>query len=50
MRRTSATHAGIGAALGMSPIQVANVLRRFDAPREPMKSWIASLEAELYDK
>jgi putative transposase len=49
-RRTSSTHAEIGAALGMSPIQVANVLRRFDATREPMKSWIASLEAELYDK
>jgi putative transposase len=47
---TPMTHGEIGAALGMSPIQVANVLRRFDASAEPLKRWVEALSSRLYDK
>jgi len=34
----------------MLPIQVANVLRRFDGTSNQMRRWIKRLDAELYDK
>ena len=49
-RWTPLTHGEIGAALDMSPTQVANVLRRFDATEGTMKTWIDGLDAGLYDK
>jgi len=49
-RWTTLTHGQIGAALDMSPTQVANVLRRFDASAEPLKTWVEALSARLYDK
>lgn len=49
-RWTSMTHGEIGSALEMSSVQVANVLRRFDASAEPMKSWVEALDIRLCDK
>lgn len=49
-RWTELTHGGIGAALDMSVVQVANVLRRFDASEPGMRGWAEALEERLCDK
>ena len=49
-RWTELTHGGVGATLDMSAVQVANVLRRFDASASPMREWAEALEERLSDK
>jgi REP element-mobilizing transposase RayT len=45
-RGTLMTHREIGAVLGMTEAQVAQVLRRLEAKAEPMGSWIARWRSE----
>ena len=44
------THVEIGKALGMTTVQVANVLRRLKGRANPINPWLDALDADLYNK
>jgi REP element-mobilizing transposase RayT len=46
---TRLTHAEIAKLLGMTTVQVANVLRRYKGSNHPLKSWIDALDDGLYN-